>query len=159
MRAIIIRDDHVLVMHRNKFGKEYYTLLGGGIDPGETAEQSLVREVLEESGLQITGVRPVFIEEAGDPFGTQYIYLCEASGDTLALSPHSEEAQIHSMGQNLFTPQWVSSQELTGLEFRSTNLKKAIIHGLAYGFPTEPAVVDDRYIEALRAPSASKGDA
>lgn len=158
MRAIIIRDDQLLVMHRNKFGHEYYTLLGGGIDPGETAEQSLVREIMEESGQQVTGLRPVFIEEAGDPFGTQYIYICETTGENPVLSPHSEEAQIHSMGQNLFTPQWVSLGDFRDIEFRSPNLQKAIVHGVQYGFPAEPVVVDDRYIESLQASSANKGD-
>jgi 8-oxo-dGTP pyrophosphatase MutT (NUDIX family) len=156
VRAIIIRGDQLLVMHRNKFGHEYYTLLGGGIDPGETAEQSLVREVMEESSLQVTALRPVFIEEAGDPFGTQYIYLCEAHGEGVALHPSSEEARIHVMGQNLFAPQWVSARELAGLEFRSSKLKQAILHGIQHGFPAEPAVIDDLYIESLRA-SANKG--
>jgi 8-oxo-dGTP diphosphatase len=34
-------------------GQEYWTLPGGGIQPGETAEQAVMREVAEETGLEL----------------------------------------------------------------------------------------------------------
>ena len=41
VRAIVVKENKLLVMHRNKFGHEYDTLVGGGIDVGETPEQAL----------------------------------------------------------------------------------------------------------------------
>jgi ADP-ribose pyrophosphatase YjhB (NUDIX family) len=41
VRAIIIKDDKLLVMNRNKFGKVYDTLPGGNVEIGETLEQAL----------------------------------------------------------------------------------------------------------------------
>ena len=52
-RAIIVRDDKLLVMKRNKYGDIYYVLVGGGVDPGETPERAVVREVAEESSLDL----------------------------------------------------------------------------------------------------------
>ena len=40
VRAIVIKDQSLLVMHRNKFGQEFYALVGGGVDYGESAEQA-----------------------------------------------------------------------------------------------------------------------
>lgn len=157
VRAIIVRDNHVLVMHRNKFGHEYYTLLGGGIDPGETPEQSLVREIMEESGCRVTALRPVFIEEAGDPYGTQYIYLCDIAGGDPVLSPQSDEAQIHAMGQNLFVPEWLSFQHFAAIEFRSQALQQAILHGIRYGFPDQPVTLDSLFLNKIQADMAKKG--
>ena len=77
VRAIIVRDGHLLVIHRNKFGQEYYTLPGGGIDPGETAEHALLREIHEETTLSAVNPRLVIVEDSGDPYGMQYIYLCQ----------------------------------------------------------------------------------
>ena len=74
-RAVVIKDNQLLLMHRNKFGMEYYALVGGGVDPGETPEQALYREVTEEASITIANERLVILEDAGKMYGIQYIYL------------------------------------------------------------------------------------
>jgi len=58
-RAIIIENDKMLLMHRNKNGSKYFTLVGGQLRDGESAEEGVVREVKEETGLMVTSARPV----------------------------------------------------------------------------------------------------
>lgn len=144
VRAIIVRDGALLVMHRNKFGNEYYTLLGGGIDPGETPEQSLVREVHEESGYTITSAKLVFVEEAGDPYGTQYVYYCEANGGHPQLGAHSEEAKLFAYG-NQHTPVWLPIEQLPNVQFRSLTLRQALYDALHKGFPQQPVALDSQH--------------
>ena len=60
VRGIIIRDGKIAMMHSRKYN--YYKLPGGGIEPGETLEDTLIREVREESGLI---VKPETIKEFG----------------------------------------------------------------------------------------------
>ena len=141
VRAIVFHDNNLLVMHRNKFGNEYYALIGGGIDFGESAENALRREIKEESNLEIDSPKLVFIEEAGDPFGTQYIYLCDYVGGDISLQPNSEEAQINKMGKNLYEPLWLPIGELPNKPFMSPELKKALIDGINKGFPDEPITI------------------
>lgn len=137
-RAIIILDNNLLVMHRNKFGHEYYTLVGGGVDVGETPEDTLVREVTEETSLRLTQFRHVFIEHADEVFGDQYIYLCEFPGGTVALPDDSDEAQINQLGKNLYTPMWLPLDKLPTVEFLSERLKQAILDGIKNGWPETP---------------------
>lgn len=51
VRGIIIRDGKVAMVHSLKY--DYYKFPGGGIEDGENLEEALLREVAEESGLQV----------------------------------------------------------------------------------------------------------
>ncbi len=137
-RAIVIKDDHLLVMHRNKFGREYYTLIGGGVDAGETIEQALVRELEEETTVIVADPRLVIVEDAGNIFGVQYIYLCQYVSGTPFLSPHSEEAKISSLGKNMYTPMWLPLAKLADVPFLSKQLQGLLIKGLRDGFDQTP---------------------
>lgn len=145
VRAIIIKDNQLLVMKRNKFGQEYYTLVGGGIDLGEDAETALRRELREETGLNVGEVQHVFTEEAGDPYGTQYVFTCEYQGGEPALSAGSSEAQISLMGKNLYEPMWLPFTALGPAQFLSESLKKAILAALQNGFPKAPEMLAWKY--------------
>ena len=141
VRAVVVKDDALLVMHRNKFGEEYYTLVGGGIGVGETPEQALIREVREEASLTVANPRLVFVEEAGDPYGNQYIYLCDyVSGETV-LPAESTEAKIHALGANLYAPAWLPISKLADVPFVSNTLKKILCNALTKGFPGSPQTI------------------
>jgi 8-oxo-dGTP diphosphatase len=138
-RAIIIEGDKMLVMHRNKYGSEYYTLVGGLVGDSETLEEGLVREVREETGLEVTSARLVFIEEHPAPYNEQYIFLCEvAPHGSVAIQEASEEGFMNRLDMNIHTPVWVETRSFARLQFRSPQLYHAIINSLKKGFPAEP---------------------
>lgn len=138
VRAIVVKDDHLLVMKRNKFGHEYYSLVGGGIDMGETAEQALYREVSEETGLAITNHRLVITEDAGSMYGIQHIYQCDYVAGEPALAPNSAEALIQAGGQNLFQPLWLPLADLPTSNLLPKELKAVLLTGLADNFAGAP---------------------
>lgn len=50
--ACVWRRDEVLLVQRGKaFGRGFWSLPGGRIEPGETAVEAAVRELLEETGI------------------------------------------------------------------------------------------------------------
>jgi 8-oxo-dGTP diphosphatase len=60
--AVIVRDGRVLMVHersRRSGGGEWWTLPGGGVEPGETLEEALRREVFEETGLVVAAARHI----------------------------------------------------------------------------------------------------
>ena len=137
-RAIIIRDNKsLLLMHRNKFGLEYDVLIGGGVEIDESAEQAVLREISEETGIVVTTPRPVFIEHANPPYGDQYIFVCEYVSGEPALNDQSEEFKINLMGLNKYQPIWRTYQEFETIDFLSKPLKQAIINGIKNGFPDQ----------------------
>ena len=63
--AIVIRDGKIL-MERLCYkdannGKEFFSVPGGGIEEGETPEQTVLRELKEECGLDGTIVKPLAV--------------------------------------------------------------------------------------------------
>ncbi|MBK9992024.1 MAG: NAD(+) diphosphatase [Verrucomicrobia bacterium] len=52
----VTRGDQILLGHNRNFRPGMFSLLAGFIDPGETAEQAVTREVREEVGIEIGGL-------------------------------------------------------------------------------------------------------
>ena len=138
VRAIVVKDDQLLVMDRDKFGIKYCALVGGGIDPGETAEQALMRELSEETSLTVGESRVVIVEDAGQIYGMQYIFLCQYIGGEPALRPDSEEYKINALGKNLYTPKWLPIADLPTTNFLPKELKQVLIDHIVSGWPIEP---------------------
>lgn len=137
-RAIVLKDDHLLVMERFKLGKHYFTLPGGKVEKGETPDQAAMREVHEETTLHIKDPQLVFVEDAGMPFGDQHIFLCEYVSGEPSLPPDSEEAFWSTPGKNTYEPLWLSLTKLKDVNFVSPLLHEALIMALAHGFPKKP---------------------
>ena len=101
--ALILHQNRVLLIRHEKAGRAYWLLPGGGVEPGETIEQALRRELAEETGLlDIHVAAPVAMVESiappSDPYGkpvVHIIYECAAPEGALA-TVSSRDAAIHN---------------------------------------------------------------
>lgn len=59
--AIIIEDEYVLFASNEK--EKYYYSIGGGVHMGESAQEAVIREVYEETGVKYEIERLAFIHE------------------------------------------------------------------------------------------------
>jgi ADP-ribose pyrophosphatase YjhB (NUDIX family) len=79
-RGIIIKDNKVVLLHRENNGDKYYSFPGGKVEDNESDEECLIRECTEELGIKIEIKKRVY-EVKGNDF-LQHFFLCEwISGD------------------------------------------------------------------------------
>lgn len=71
--VVLPRDDHLLLIRHRKGEQSYWLLPGGGLEYGEPIEACAQREVLEETGLEVAIVRPLFLSEAIAPDGARHM--------------------------------------------------------------------------------------
>lgn len=83
--AIIVRvtrGDEVLLVHARNFRGDYYGLVAGFVETGETLEECVQREVMEETGLRIRNIRYFASQPWPYPCGLMVGFTAEyESGD------------------------------------------------------------------------------
>ena len=52
--VILLEDGKLALIRRERVGRVYYLLPGGGVEPGETLVEAAQREAAEELGLQVS---------------------------------------------------------------------------------------------------------
>jgi NAD+ diphosphatase len=55
--VVIRRDDRLLLARSSRVKRQFYSLIAGFVEPGESLEGAVCREVKEETGLDVTNVR------------------------------------------------------------------------------------------------------
>ncbi|MBD3309236.1 NAD(+) diphosphatase, partial [candidate division KSB3 bacterium] len=53
----VLRDQHILLAHAPRFPEGLYSVIAGFVEPGETFEECVRREVREEVGIEVTDIR------------------------------------------------------------------------------------------------------
>ncbi len=114
VKAIVIRDGKLLLIHRFRDGSEYYAFPGGGVEEGEDLETALKREILEETGLNLVSYEPLFEQpEDGKVF---HFFRCELEEGEWILGGPEREKQSPA---NRYLFEWVDLTELPGLNCRT----------------------------------------
>jgi NAD+ diphosphatase len=91
---LIEHDKRVLLGRNARFPGRSYSALAGFVEPGETIEEAVAREVFEEAGVRVRDVS--YIASQPWPFPSQLMIACHghADDDALTLDPTElEDAQ------------------------------------------------------------------
>ena len=80
--CLVQRGDEVLLVHARNFRGDFYGLVAGFVETGETLEEAVVREVREETGIEIRNLRYFASQPWPYPCGLMVGFTAEyASGE------------------------------------------------------------------------------
>ncbi len=79
--ALIFEGERVLLAHRRAI--DWWNLPGGGVEPSETVDEALVREVREETGLEVAVGQLVGIYSKPQKMEIVLAFRCHILGGTL----------------------------------------------------------------------------
>lgn len=109
VRAVVLKDNKLLLIHTNKGD---YKFPGGGMEQEESHQETIIREVEEETGYRVDKVDELIgitIEKKPDKYDrtkifemTSYYYLCTVGSGQMEQKLDQYEAEQE------FKPVWIS---------------------------------------------------
>ena len=86
---LVEHEDRLLLGRQPRFPPRVFSALAGFVEPGETIEEAVAREVFEEAGVRVRDVR--YVASQPWPFPSQLMIGCHAMADDDALTiDHTE---------------------------------------------------------------------
>ena len=79
----VIKGDRLLLAHNKRFKSGYYSVLAGFVEPGETLEECVVREIKEEVGISVKNVRYFGSQPWPFPNSLMVGFLADYDGGTI----------------------------------------------------------------------------
>jgi 8-oxo-dGTP diphosphatase len=137
-RAIIVRNHHIALIKRQRGERTYYVIPGGGMEPGESPEQTAVRESLEELGLNVTIER--LLARVVFHGREQYYFFARVIGGHFGTGMGPEMTGKYPPERGTFTPVWVPLKQVDKIDLFPPSIAELISNAVKTGWPA--ATVD-----------------
>jgi 8-oxo-dGTP pyrophosphatase MutT (NUDIX family) len=119
-RAIIINQNSILLIKRVFEDRVYWVFPGGGVEEGESIEQALERECMEELGIHIL-IGNLFTEEISRKQETigdvEYFYFTEITGGVIG-DGHGPEHRTPQPHKGKYEIVWEDISKINNIDLR-----------------------------------------
>ena len=134
--AIVIKGDEVLLMFRKKKDKEYVVFPGGAVEERETIGEAIIREIKEETTLDIS-IERLLYHQIYDNDTEHYFYLCKFLSGEPKLDDESIEKKMSS-AENVYEPRWVALETIPRLLLYPLEIRDLLIEDRKSDFQNCP---------------------
>ena len=121
-RGIIIKNEKILLIHRIKPSRNYYVLPGGKIEKNENPEQALIREIKEETNLDIISFKK--LTEIEDEKRYAYYFIIEKY---IGIPEIIGEEKEKSNEIDKYILEWIELKDIKKLNIHPIQIKTRLI--------------------------------
>lgn len=133
-RAIIIKNHHIALIKRQRAGRVYYVLPGGGQEGSETPEQTAIRESYEELGLKVVTKR--LLAKVIYKGQEQFFFLCRVTGGKFGTGGGPEMTGKYAPERGTYTPVWIALMQVENIKLVPDPVGALISNYDSNGWPT-----------------------
>lgn len=83
----VVRDHRLLLAHSQRFTTRFFSVLAGFVEPGETLEECVQREVFEEVGIRVANIRYFGSQPWPFPDSLMVAFTAEYAGGEIRIDP------------------------------------------------------------------------
>lgn len=112
----VIKGDKILLAHNKGFTKDHYSVLAGFVEMGEALEDTVRREVFEETGVRVKNIR--YFGSQAWPFPNSYMLAFTADYDGGEIKVDEDEIE---------DARWFSKEEAKALHRNSVSISSRLI--------------------------------
>jgi 8-oxo-dGTP diphosphatase len=118
--AVVFKEGRVLLVRRGQPpAEDIWAIPGGSVEIGETLQEAVEREILEETGIQIRALKPIYTFDVIDRDAAGKVRFHYVIVDLAADYIRGEPVP----GDDALDARWVSAGEISGLEVSTATLK------------------------------------
>lgn len=117
--VLVRKDNEVLLVHAKNFRTDFYGLVAGFVETGETLEEAVHREVMEETGLHIKNLKYYASQPWPYPCGLMVGFMADYDG-----------GKIHLQRSELSKGSWFDKDHLPQIPEKLSIARQLIDHWL-----------------------------
>jgi 8-oxo-dGTP diphosphatase len=138
---ILIEENKLALIERHRAGRHYFAFPGGGIDEGESPQQTAVREAQEELGIRVEIIQKV--AEVIFNGKTQHYFLVKKINGEFGTGT-GEEYKDYDPIHGTFHPLLMPLGDVLNNNVLPRELAEFVVHSAKEGWPAEPVIIIEK---------------
>lgn len=134
-RVILIREGRLILIERVRTDQTYYVFPGGRVEPGETLEQTAIREAYEEVGLKVALERKIAEVYLSNIGSLQTYFVGYVLSGTFGKGDGPEILGLYPPERGLYRPVEIELTRVLQEDVRSRRVCQLVVDCWQTGWP------------------------
>jgi 8-oxo-dGTP diphosphatase len=138
---ILINDGKLALIERHRLGRHYFSFPGGGVDEGESPQETAIREAREELGISVEIKQKAAEVHFGEK--VQHYFLVEVVSGEFGTGTGEEYGEYNPM-HGTYHPIWMSLADVSKNNVVPPELTELVVQSAKEGWNSDPVIIIEK---------------